>query len=146
MSFWHRPIKLPYALAIIAGWVAVIGIVSLAYSMRSRPPPATGTPVCSFAGPCPSVFKDQQSVAPSKSDKVRVIPIYRDPPPPVSAPVVPPVPAPAPAPKPPIAAATEPELVEPERPIRRHWHDSDICVRHGLHRVETRNGRSWRCR
>jgi hypothetical protein len=35
--------------------------------------------------------------------------------------------------------------------VRRHWHHHyvdhvDICTRHGLHKVFTKNGKGWRCR
>ena len=29
---------------------------------------------------------------------------------------------------------------------KRHVAESDICARHGMHKVETHGGRSWRCR
>ena len=69
---------------------------------------------------------------------------------PPPAPLVAPAPAPAPAP---AAKPTEPPpIAEPEpEPIARHWHEprhhgSDVCERHGMRRVETKNGKSWRCR
>jgi hypothetical protein len=45
----------------------------------------------------------------------------------------------APAKAPPIV------LVEEERPAARRRHH-DACARHGLRKVETHGGKSWRCR
>ena len=94
---------------------------------------------------------------------VRVIPLYREPPlaepakPPIAplvklagdpprapdAPLTPAAPTPQAAPP----ALNEHELLEPGPPIQRHWHDSggNICARHGMHKVETHHGKSWRC-
>ena len=62
----------------------------------------------------------------------------------------PPLP-PSPPPKPPQEAAVDPEA----SPVSRHWHEpsgrhhrteaGEICERHGMHKVMTHNGKSWRC-
>ena len=54
---------------------------------------------------------------------------------------------PAPAKMPPALLVQE-EDDRPSRHARRpkHEHANDVCARHGLHKVETHGGRSWRCR
>lgn len=48
--------------------------------------------------------------------------------------------------EPPVSSDKSSDTV-PEHTVRRHWHsDEDICTRHGLHKVVTNHGRSWRCR
>jgi hypothetical protein len=61
-------------------------------------------------------------------------------------------PAPPPPPLPVVRAERPSPEHEPDlEPKRRHRHErehrhGDICERHGLHKVITRGGRSWRCR
>jgi hypothetical protein len=45
----------------------------------------------------------------------------------------------APAKAPPVI------LVEEERPAARRHH-KDTCTRHGMHKIETHGGKSWKCR
>jgi hypothetical protein len=64
---------------------------------------------------------------------------------------LPPVPAGGPAM---VVPAVAPPLLpaphddpKPARTERRHRHASgDVCTRHGMRKVVTRGGRSWRCR
>ena len=47
----------------------------------------------------------------------------------------------------PIAVEPAPivEQVKPKREHKRHV-ELDICQRHGMHKVITRGGKSWRCK
>jgi hypothetical protein len=74
---------------------------------------------------------------------VRTIPISVKPTePPADDRVVEPVSAPAPAVEEPVSSPAD--SVRRHRRSRYH-HDGDICKRHGMHKVETNHGRSWRC-
>jgi hypothetical protein len=110
------------------------------------------TAFTSWPKPDPKVAPDE----PVAVKTARIIPIYRK----IEerAPTDPVVVAVTEAAKTPIAPKVEPPLLpkpepEPELqlPTRRHYGhreltEVDRCAKHGLHRVETHNGKSWRCR
>jgi hypothetical protein len=57
----------------------------------------------------------------------------------------PPLAEPEPAIK--LAEATDYVQAESEKRVRRaHAESPDLCERHGMHKVWTKDGRSWRCR
>jgi hypothetical protein len=97
-------------------------------------PPVRATPKADRL----SLFDDRWDKMPTVAE-IRVIPLDARPAPP--PPPLPVVRAERPSPE------HEPDL----EPKRRHRHErehrhGDICERHGLHKVITRGGRSWRCR
>jgi hypothetical protein len=77
-----------------------------------------------------------------KSDRLRIITAMPDP-----MPVLPPVASavplslPLPLSSTPLSVRLPPAALTQEADAR-----SDICTRHGLHKVITQGGRSWRCR
>jgi hypothetical protein len=75
-----------------------------------------------------------------KSDRLRVITAVPDPMP-VLSPVASAVPLPPSLPSAPLSIRPPPAAPAQEADAR-----SDICTRHGLHKVITQGGRSWRCR
>jgi len=130
--------------------------LALAPAKRSAPPPDKPKIV--------EVSSDQiYTVTGSKGDleaiPVRVIPITKPPAP--AAVVSPAVSSPPPAPPQQVASAPQqvasadpaPEASAEPPAIKRHWHEpsryadrgSNLCARHGLHKVETGHG-GWRCR
>jgi hypothetical protein len=78
----------------------------------------------------------QKQIVTPKQDRepIRQIPIT------APAPPVQRVVAEVPAKAPPVVQEEE------ERPRRRSAEGGDICTRHGMHKVITRGGKSWRCR
>ena len=104
-------------------------------------------------------LKADREAAPAAAHIVRTIPLYRPPPPDAPVKLAGPPPAPdapltpaAPSPRAEPPALKERDLLEPDQdpPTRRHWHEPahghDPCARHGMHKVVTHGGKSWRCR
>jgi hypothetical protein len=73
-----------------------------------------------------------------KSDRLRIITAVPDP-----MPALPPVASAVPLPLPSTPSSIKLPLVAPAQEADAR---SDICTRHGLHKVITQGGRSWRCR
>lgn len=102
--------------------------------VTSRPPKGAHDP--------PQVFEDHWPVM-KKADRLPVV----EPQPPVVQP----------SPSPAIVMQQDQELTQgnviitnpkpkqEEEAPRRHHEESNICTRHGMHKVITRGGRSWRC-
>ena len=108
-----------------------VALIAVAFGMASKP--AEVAPV-QHSDP-PAAKRGDRLVTPTRVVTVRTIPIVQA--------------APEPQPLPPQAAP--PALVETvaaeERPPRkRSVNGGDICRRHGLRKVLTNGGRSWRCR
>jgi hypothetical protein len=131
MSFGDKWLTMPQSIfTVITVSVAIASVVSLTAVIKS---PAKR----------PAEPKNQTQIMKSDSERIRVIPITRQivafneqkPPEPEVRPTPPSVPE-------------EPVPSSDDAPVRRHWHmsDNDICIRHGLHKVITHNGKSWRCR
>jgi len=115
------------SIAVIPVAIVAIGFGLAARSSTPEPAPPMPEPVMTniiqrsdklYVEPAPAV--------------VRTIPIVLAPPEPQSSP--PPAPQPRQA-----ATADEP----PRRGVQK---TRDICTRHGMRKVTTRGGRSWRCR
>jgi hypothetical protein len=75
-----------------------------------------------------------------KSDRLRVITVMPEP-----MSVLPPVASAVPL-LPPLSSAPLSVRLPPAAPTQEADARSDICTRHGLHKVITQGGRSWRCR
>jgi hypothetical protein len=103
--------------------------------------------------------KDQSWITANKGDlerkPPRLIPLAKQPtpaPPPAVVAPAPPAPVVAAVQMPPARddppEADEPPLTAPRGPVHRVRHvegGGDVCSRHGGRKVETHNGRSWRC-
>lgn len=139
-------------LAVLGGiGLAIAGTSAMALIIAPMLPPRQHAPPTESAKIVGRIEPEQAPVAPElRSNLIRTVPITRPPPGPpawlkenAQAPKSEPAPA--------VAA------VEEEPPPRRHWHigsrrlrlhatGGDLCSRTGGVRIETHNGRSWRCR
>jgi len=112
---------------VLLGAAALWPALFLLASQRDAPPPPSAPDT--LAGRWPA----EEPVAP-KANRL---------------PIAEPAPAAAVEPPVPVAAARTDvhQTVGATVSARRHTeHHGDICTRHGMHKVETHGGRSWRCR
>lgn len=129
---------------LIAGTVAVAGIVSGALT-TSREPTTTqahadGSTV--FAARWDTTGMRQDVPPMKKQDRLEPVPM-------ISIPVQEPVHEPkqdADPPPPKKVAAVDDDNDDEEAHRPRKHHARNLCERHGMHKVITRGGRSWRCR
>jgi hypothetical protein len=123
---------LPSKTFLIAGALAWSGLIAAMLSMSREPAPAESAPVVAKFDSRweelddPPLLKKQDRLAlPVVTERVPVSPL--------------------------IALSVDNAAVEtaPKKPVERHRHVGErrnICSRHGMHRVITHGGRSWRCR
>ena len=122
------PIKILFAFAAMTSLLMVFAIQRIPGDERIEVPKVEPEmPVAQKSNP---LF----SVAPPKVDPVRIIDTSKM----VTERVVPDAPAKAP----PVAAVEEDE----QPVVRRGRRESNVCTRHGMQKVITRGGKSWRCR
>jgi hypothetical protein len=118
----------------LLGAVALAGLIAALIVNNSAPP-------------APPKVEAAKVIAPVLPRIAAVVPVDK------------PIAAPAPVDQPPpkivkttVEVVAPPPAAEPEpAPVIEHPHrdrvaDLDICARHGLHKIITRNGRGWRCR
>jgi hypothetical protein len=120
---------LPGKSFIVAGALAMSGIIAGAVSGGRAPAPVvTKATAAQFDQRWEDVSTDDQPLL-KKQDRLalvaepKVVPVER---------VVPP-------------AAETVKVAAATASARRHT-EQNICTRHGMHKVETHGGRSWRCR
>lgn len=113
-----------YALSAMAG-LTLAGLAAVYASYRTVKPPPEPNPILD-TGP----------------KQIRIIPI-------VPTPAPTPTPLPSPSLATPSASASvavaAPPVRQPEIQMRVE-RESNVCTRHGMHKVITHGGRSWRCR
>jgi hypothetical protein len=126
---------LPGKAFMIAGALALAGIVAGAFAGAREPAPTAKPPVVAESG-----FVDRWEEPPllKKGDRLKIPDVA--PAPVRSEPVAPPATKPAPV----VMVQTDDD---DDRPVaRRHRHRPNVCERHGMRKVSIRGGRSWRCR
>lgn len=139
-----------HAFILIVLYAVIISAVTWV-TIRQRAKPAA--PVAPVAAKAELI----ETPAAPKGDRVRVIPLptknqdraLMQPDAPPAEEPMPVHPPPKPIERMPAPVAEEPAPEpEPDAPARRRYRSSggDICVRHGMHKVVTHGGRSWRCR
>jgi hypothetical protein len=120
----------------VLGAAAMGPLLYLLASGRDPPRPAPAAAVSTLAERWPANMPQA-----TKADRLAFLPapLTATPRDELSRPPEPPAAEPPPAPK----RAADIRQAHAER---RHHRESNICTRHGMHKVITRSGRSWRCR
>jgi hypothetical protein len=118
---------------VLLGAAAVWPVLFLLASQRDVPPPVALPDQIAERWPA-------EEPVPPKADRL-----------PIAAPIYAAKPEPTPMALATAADIEQSRVVPRRKPEASHstvrrWSERDICTRHGMHKVETHGGRSWRCR
>jgi len=121
------------ALKLAFGSVAILSVMVIAATERDPPRPVASVP--DLIQDRWIIPEPQLTELLRKADRLPFPPIVQPAGPAAVSPAAEPLPSPA----------VIPEL-KPRARTNRHHHASDVCTRHGMRKVTTHGGRSWRCR